>query len=201
MQSVMLLPIVAFPPLLRLVFFIGIRYVRRPYLKLRDEELGPAEHPADCNGDKKSQCWACDAIICTNCKTKRFNVTAPRTAHHVTDCYAVCTMCYLTKWSAQPAALSEALHPTDLAKHHAGCGLAKLPASVNVELCVSCSGKSAEDLTAVRERREEVMLQRLLARRIFCAKCEKPVPKEKRRWWICATGDHECHWGGHEPGR
>lgn len=50
----MLLPIVAFPALLRLIFFIGIRYVRRPYLKLRDEELGPAEHPADCNGDKKS---------------------------------------------------------------------------------------------------------------------------------------------------
>jgi hypothetical protein len=24
------------------------------------------------------------------------------------------------------------------------------------------------------------------------------LPKEKKRWWICEAGGHECHWEGHE---
>src|SRR5690348_4466192 len=150
-QSGLLFPIIALPTVLRFLlfpiligiptglrflFYVSIRYVRRRGVKLRDEESGATAHPATCTGEKKSQCWACDGIICTGCKVKRNDITAPRTTHHVTECYAVCTTCYLTKWSSQPSAeFLAAFHPTDLSKQHAECGLIKASGVVEVELC------------------------------------------------------------------
>ncbi|KAK0616947.1 hypothetical protein B0T14DRAFT_538650 [Immersiella caudata] len=155
-----------------------------------------------CCGDQKRQCWACDGVICDNCEVMRSSVPVPRTTDHVTGCYAICTSCYLVKGTSQPAKFSATLNPTDLSKQHHGCSKTKPEAMSNeVALCPACAKRSPEENSADREGRELRMLAKTLMRRILCSKCEKPMPKEKRRWWICGAGDHECHWSGHEVPR
>ncbi|KAK0640823.1 hypothetical protein B0T16DRAFT_202587 [Cercophora newfieldiana] len=155
-----------------------------------------------CCVGSKSQCWACDGVVCEGCKVKRSSIPLPRTTDHVTGCYAICTPCYLVKGTSQPAKFSATLNPTDLSLQHHGCSK-NTPAVVpkEVGLCPGCSKRSPEQNSADREEREQRMLVKALLRRILCSKCQKPIPKEKRRWWICGTGDHECHWSGHEVPR
>ncbi|KAK4444486.1 hypothetical protein QBC34DRAFT_415018 [Podospora aff. communis PSN243] len=155
-----------------------------------------------CCWGQKSQCWACDGVICDSCKVMRSSIPLPRTTDHIAGCYAICTSCYLVKGTSQPAKFSATLNPTDLSKQHHGCSKMQ-PKVVNKEvaLCLACSRRSPQENSADREDREVCMLARTLMRRILCSKCEKPIPKEKRRWWICGAGDHECHWSGHEVPR
>ncbi|KAM7215864.1 hypothetical protein V8F06_008720 [Rhypophila decipiens] len=156
-----------------------------------------------CVGKTKSQCWACEGIICDDCTTSRFNVPAPRTTNHVVHCVAMCTTCYLVKASSQPAAFSATLNPTDLSHQHQGCKFEEKKRAMTgeVSLCQTCAKRTPESISASRETREERMLALALKRVVLCAECEKPIPKRKRRWWICSLGDHDCHWGGHEVSR
>ncbi|KAK0672346.1 hypothetical protein QBC41DRAFT_313649 [Cercophora samala] len=155
-----------------------------------------------CCGENKSQCWACNAIICDGCKAMVKGIPMPRTRHHITGCYAICTGCYLIKASSKPAAFSAAFNPTNLSLQHHGCSL-KQTSTIQeaVELCLACSKLKPDQIREIKEEREQKLLAKTLVRRILCAKCEKPLPKKKRRWWICGSGDHECHWAGHEVSR
>jgi len=132
----------------------------------------------------------------------RSSIPVPRTTAHITGCYAICTACYLVKGTSQPAKFSATFNPTDLSLQHHGCSNSN-PTAVGkmVELCLGCSSRSPEENCADREEREQRMLAKTLMRRVLCSKCEKPIPKQKRRWWICGAGDHECHWAGHEVSR
>ncbi|KAM7183572.1 hypothetical protein V8F20_012573 [Naviculisporaceae sp. PSN 640] len=153
-----------------------------------------------CAGKTKSQCWACEAVICEDCSVSRFDVPVPRTRHHITQCLAMCTTCYLITASSQPAAFSATLNPTDLSRQHRGCKFEEKERTMagEVSLCRTCGKLVPGEISAIREAREAMRLAVTLKRDILCAECEKPIPKHKRRWWICGQGDHDCHWGGHD---
>ncbi|VBB76565.1 Putative protein of unknown function [Podospora comata] len=155
-----------------------------------------------CCGENKSQCWACDAIICKDCMAMVKGIPVPRTRCHITGCYAICTSCYLVKGSSKPAAFSAAFNPTNLSLQHDKCSLKQTNTIQEaVNLCQGCSQLQPDRIREIKEEREQKMLAKTLVRRILCATCEKPLPKKKRRWWICGSGDHECHWAGHEVPR
>ncbi|KAK4200877.1 hypothetical protein QBC40DRAFT_224495 [Triangularia verruculosa] len=151
-----------------------------------------------CCGEDKSQCWACDAMICAGCKVLREKIPVPRTTHHITDCYAICTGCYLMKWSSKPAAFSAAFNSTNLTVQHDGCSRKQTGTIQAVKLCRRCSEGTLDQIRDMREAREQKLLAKTVVRRLLCSMCERPIPKEKRRWWICGSEDHECHWAGHE---
>lgn len=144
------------------------------------------------------------------------NVKAPRTTKHLTDCYAICTGCYLLRGAGQPAPFFATLHPGNLALQRPTCsdsGMSdwyakKLKAdedSANaVPLCLHCSVLGADEATAIREERETRSLRMgtALKRRIYCAKCARALPQDRKRWWVYDCGraaehSHECHWEGH----
>ncbi|KAK4171645.1 hypothetical protein QBC36DRAFT_390992 [Triangularia setosa] len=152
-----------------------------------------------CCGKNKGQCWACDGITCDGCKEMTKGIPMPRTTHHITDCYAICTGCYLLKCSSKTAALSAAFNPTNLSLQHDGCSR-KQTSTIQeaVKLCRGCAKLTPDKIRGIREDREQKLLAKTLVRRLLCSMCEKPMPKTKRRWWICGLGNHECHWAGHE---
>ena len=115
----------------------------------------------------------------------------------------MCTSCYLIRGSSQPAAFSATLNPTDLSRQHHACSFEEKRRATagDVSICKTCAKGTPAEISIRREEREENILARTLRRGILCAECEKPIPKRKRRWWICGQGDHDCHWGGHEVSR
>ncbi|KAK3387874.1 hypothetical protein B0H63DRAFT_471065 [Podospora didyma] len=150
---------------------------------------------SSCEGMGKSQCWGCARVICLGCKVLKENVKDTRTMQHMTDCHAICTRCYLLRAPVEPAPLGATLHPDDISKQ---LRTLQNESAGQVELCSHCSTLAPDDITALREGREKEALQIALRRRLYCARCEKGLPRGSMRWWICHKGNHECHWAGHD---
>ncbi|KAH6651227.1 hypothetical protein F5144DRAFT_589499 [Chaetomium tenue] len=147
-------------------------------------------------------------VINASCLVFKSNVKVPRTTQHMVDCYAICTGCYLLRGAGQPAPLLATLHPGNLAVQRASCpdsAMASLWGPGKIPLCLHCSSLDTDQITAIREERETKSLRMgtSLRRRIYCAKCAKALPGNRKRWWQydCGPGglkhSHECHWVGH----
>lgn len=67
-----------------------------------------------------------------------------------------------------------------------------------MHVCPSCARLGDAGVVLVREGRDEANMRLALSRRVRCKRCERALPKGRRRWWICNKGAHECHWAGHE---
>ncbi|KND89962.1 hypothetical protein TOPH_05341 [Tolypocladium ophioglossoides CBS 100239] len=154
-------------------------------------------------GAEKSECWACARLLCDDCKVDRHWLTRPRTEDHLAHCYALCTKCYMVRPGARPAPFSATWNPRDLAVQHSACASATAdaplaPLGVPVAVCPSCARLDDAAVVRVREGREEADMRLALGRRVRCKRCERALPRGRKRWWICGRGLHECHWAGHE---
>lgn len=115
------------------------------------------------------------------------------------SCYAVCTKCYLTRSPAHPAPSHATWNQHDLALQHANCSKATgKQVGEPVDLCISCARLDPSEIGVVREKREVAALKYMLKMKLRCKQCAKSLPQGSRRWWICGTGMHECHWAGHQ---
>lgn len=144
------------------------------------------------------------------CKVDKEKVTCPRTGRHMANCHAICARCYFLRGTIKPAPFLATLKPGDLSLQHCGCGctdigvslekyaVAKSQPTQTASLCPHCGSVSPQQVSEFREERETRALQISLRRRLYCATCEKRLPRTSMRWWICSAGNHECHWKGHD---
>lgn len=142
----------------------------------------------------------------------KLGLKAPRTDQHIENCFAICTTCYLYKHnvSDHPTSFTAALHADNLSLQHQAqpsCphygnpisgNLTAVSPSEKITLCGSCGALENAEITVARERKETAAYQVAARRLIRCLYCSAELPAEKKRWWICEAGRHECHWEGHE---
>ncbi|UNI16983.1 hypothetical protein JDV02_003365 [Purpureocillium takamizusanense] len=151
-------------------------------------------------GTPKGECWACAKIICEGCHSPRSRLPEPRTVSHLTKCHALCTRCYIRRPSAYPAPFVGSWNPDDLSSQHAAaCKIRTKTLLVGpVSICPSCAKLTDQEVVRVREERDAASMRMALMRRMRCRRCERALPRGRRRWWVCGVDYHECHWAGHE---
>ncbi|KAF4982822.1 hypothetical protein FZEAL_1614 [Fusarium zealandicum] len=76
---------------------------------------------ASCLAGQKSECWACERVICEGCKEQRPKIPFSRVEDHFVHCYAVCTICYLLSAPGQPAPFRSKWKKEDLELQHVNC--------------------------------------------------------------------------------
>ncbi|KAF5021925.1 hypothetical protein F66182_6028 [Fusarium sp. NRRL 66182] len=152
-----------------------------------------------CSNGMKNECWACERVICNDCKSKRLTIPSSRVKDHFTHCYAVCTFCYLFSAPGGPAPFHAKWNMQDLEMQHIRCCEIKKPGREKKGgyLCRHCHTLSDEGVAEVKEARDEFYLSRTLPRNVDCAVCLTALSRRQPRWWFCGKGRHECHWAGH----
>lgn len=132
------------------------------------------------------------------CLSTRHGVPSSRVADHMNYCHAVCSNCYLLAAPAHAAPFMAKWNTKDLGLQHVDCRFANQSTlDYSVSLCRLCSELDSQALSALRERRDTILLIKALCRSVYCAACDRNLPKGRRRWWICEGGRHECLWEGH----
>ncbi|KAF4471910.1 hypothetical protein FALBO_1171 [Fusarium albosuccineum] len=110
---------------------------------------------SSCVNGKKSECWACERVICEKCKVQRETLQSSRVKNHFTYCYAVCTICYLLSAPGGAAPFQAKWNMKDLELQHVNCCQFQWPQSEgSVDLCPHCSALDDAAVTAKREAKD-----------------------------------------------
>jgi hypothetical protein len=154
---------------------------------------------SSCIDGLKNECWGCDRVICDECTHHRSDIQSSRVKDHFSNCYAVCTYCYLMAAPGGAAPFQAKRNMQDLELQHINCCAFQKPLLVeeDVSLCRYCARLDISAITAMREARDEFYLSKTLPRSVECAICIKTLSTSTSRWWFCNRGRHECHWAGH----
>ncbi len=183
---------VPLPTPLRAVVFSTLRLVRSLVRSretgFSDLEKGSCNH--SCSG-ARSECWACCTMICPGCQHRHrlLGLKAPRTNHHIENCFAICTSCYLGKLSGaeHDACFTAALHSGGLSRQHQPqtcphhekktennnrVNIAVLLSSDTIALCRSCGSLSnPEDHGSQREEGDGCVPASRQASNPLCVLC------------------------------
>lgn len=136
-----------------------------------------------CKSSNRSQCWACNIRICSNCTTQ-VQASGPDIEHHMNNCIPYCHRCYFHEICRK----KKIYHQPDLCAYSQ-----KVKNNMVIRsLCKPCGLQITEKVEHRRAAREKKELALLADQAIRCGNCASGLPSRGPRWWVCNLCLWEC---------
>jgi hypothetical protein len=166
----------------------SVRSVLFPPIEDQQEDRQLRYH--SCYGEEKFECWTCAIQVCRRCSGSGYHQDSA-TSYHMNVCRAQCSKCFQTSLTHK-GGFTCLCYKEQKSSNYSFSRRAALPASKSRILCRQCNDLSDQALRVLRERRDEMVYQRLLQQPLACSTCMVVLPPKGVRWWMCSVCNREC---------